>query len=82
VKHAEHHQTIAVEAVLEHILRMQHLQHDLAIFLVTRQRSAKPWVIDQELRSGDDRLRDAIGEMWMGAAKELSDAIKVSQGVG
>jgi hypothetical protein len=39
-------------------------------------------VIDQELRSGDDRLRDAIGEMRVGATKELGEAIKVSQGVG
>ena len=38
---AQHHQTLAIEAILKHVSRAENLQYDLAIFLPASNRSTE-----------------------------------------
>jgi hypothetical protein len=42
VENAQQHQPFAIVAILKDIARVENLQHDLPVFLATRERSAKP----------------------------------------
>lgn len=81
VEDTEHHEPIAVEAILEDIRGAQHFEHDLPVLLTSRERPTKFRMSREHLRSGDDLVRNDCGKLGRLLVKKRGESIEVGEGV-
>ena len=79
VKHAQHHEMLAIEPILEDLSRAENLQYELPILLAAGNRPPKPRVLCQDLHSFNYLGRNSRGERWMLPTEEFGESIEVGE---
>jgi len=77
----QHHEPIAVVAILEDVRGAQHFEHDLPVLLASRERPAKFRMSRENLRSGDDLLSNDRGKLGRPLVKKRGESLEVGEGV-
>jgi hypothetical protein len=65
VIYSQHDKTLAIEAILKHVGRAEHLQYDLAAFFPAGDRSPKLGMLAQHLHLRKDFLGNSGGKRRM-----------------
>jgi hypothetical protein len=81
VEDTQHHEPIAVEAILKDVRRAQNVERDLPVLLTSRDRPAKFRMSRENLRSGDDLFRDDRRKLRRLGVKKRRESIKVGEGI-
>ena len=82
MKDAEHDQARPVEAALENVGCVEHLQDELAVFLAACHRPAEPWKLRERLRLADDLRRNDGSEIGVMLAEKIGEALEIIESVG
>jgi hypothetical protein len=77
VEYAKDHKALIGEPVLKHIRRIEHLQHELTVFLAPSQRAAKARELGQHLGPCDDFPCNDSGKLGMLLPQERSKSLEV-----
>ena len=75
----QHHQTLAVKSISEHIGGVQHRQDQLTKFRAAIDGPAKQWMVGNNLRSGQNFRSDDPGEPRMPIVQKLGKAVEIGK---
>src|SRR5262249_19633127 len=81
VEDTQHHDPMAVVAILEHVRGAEHFQDELPVLPGSRERPDKFRRSRENLRSGNDLLRNDGGKLWRLLMKKRRESIEVGEGV-
>ena len=76
---AQHHDPVAVIAILEHLGSTEHLHHDLPVLLARRDGATELRMAGEQLRSGDDFLCDDCRKRGGLLLEERRESIEVGE---
>ena len=76
---AQHHDPLAVVAILEHVGSAEHLHHDLPVLFTRRDGPSEFRMAREQLRSGDDFLCDECRKLGRIFLKKLGESIEVGE---
>ena len=79
MKHAQHHETNSVEAILKHISRTENLQHDLSILGAARERSSQHGVLGQHLGLFNDFTRHYRSERGVLPVEKYRKTVEIGE---
>ena len=78
---AEHHQALAIETILKDVGRVEYLQHELAVFHATCDRSAQARKAERTLCLADNLLRYGLGKIRVLLREKCGEALKIAERV-
>ena len=81
VEHTQHHEPIAVVAILKNVRRPEDFEDELPVLFAGRERAAKLGMSRENLRSDDDLLSDDGRKLWRFVVQKRCESIQVGQGV-
>jgi hypothetical protein len=80
MEYAQDHKSLISEPILKHVRRIQHLQHELTVFLALGERPAKAR-LGQHFDPCDDFLCNNAGKLGMLLLQERRKSLEVIEGV-
>ena len=81
VEDTQHHESIAVVAILKNVCGAQDFQDQLPVLLASRERPAKLRMSRENLRSGDDLASNDLGKLGRLVVKKCRESIEVGESV-
>ena len=79
VEDAQHHDPVAVVAILEHVGSAEHLHHDLPVLLTRRDGATEFRVPGEQLRSADNFVCDDCRNLGGLILEERRESIEVGE---